>query len=160
MELFRKYTPENYIKTAYLYMRNTILSAYMYLILFKALLICFREMDDMVAFLDILIHTLVIGSLIVIIHLESYGVSRKKLLFMYSEAINIATYIYGFYIKTNYKDVYMITSAVLTCGLQLVVSSYFENILIIFKLVPVCFIYLVLLGYQKIRQIRLHIWHL
>ena len=150
MELFKHYTPDTYIKTAYLYMRNTISRAYIYLILIKTSMLCFEEMNDAVMLLEILIPTLLIGSFAFIIILESYGVSKKKLLFIYSEAINIVTYLYGFYIKPSYKDVFMLTSAVITCGLQLVGSSYFENILIIFKLILVWFIGPILLGYQKI----------
>jgi signal transduction histidine kinase/CheY-like chemotaxis protein len=150
MEVYTKHTFNTFIDDAYLFIRSGILKTYILTVLFNTVALCFLELTDLRALYDLLVPTITISVLIILLSSESYGVSRKKLLFIFSELMNIGSYFYGIYINDSNRDLYLIICTVSTCGFQLVGSSNFENIIIIFKLVFVWYLGPILLGHREV----------
>jgi signal transduction histidine kinase/CheY-like chemotaxis protein len=135
MENLLRETPKSYIETVYSYIRSSIFHIYLSLVVIKTVILCFTDINDLETFLDILIPTLAVALIMLILILESYNVSRKVLLLIFSEMINITCYLYACYVSRAHKEIYLILSVVCTCGLQLVGKSRVETNLLIFKLI-------------------------
>lgn len=150
MENLSRDTPQSYIESVYSYIRCSIFHIYISLVVIKTVILCFTDIKDFETFLDILIPTLSVGLIMLILLLESYNVSRKVLLLIFSEMINFNCYLYACYVSSAHKEIYLILSVVCTCGLQLVGKSKLETNLLIFKLIFWWYILPILKGENEV----------
>jgi signal transduction histidine kinase len=138
-----------YTENAYRIIKNTVIRTNLYIIASACVLYAMKDPQDLEVFTTIMVLTFSLMSIFLVLMLESFGVSKRRLLFIFSETINFISWMYGFVVNPQDLELHVIVGIVSACGLQLIRNTKFENTLILLKLVMMWYILPKFLGYRE-----------
>lgn len=150
MEASFSRTSDIYMENTYKVFRTSLVKMCKVFLSLKIICLAVMELNNGAQLIEFVIPNLTLIYFIVFLYLELTGSCKKKLLFVLSEMVNLNCYIYGLFSNPSYREIYVISSAVITCGVQMVCFTEMGSWVLIFKLVFIWFILPIGLGWKEL----------